>query len=286
MGQDNFKIALIQNQIQPIKEDNLKRARRLLDQAAREGAGLAVLPELFDAPYDASDFIPLADPLPQGPTGTMLAEAASVHGMHVAGSMVELGEDGRAYNAGFIFDSQGELIHKHRKIHLYDVDIPGGIRFMESDFFGAGESYGAVETELCTLGMVVCHDLRFCELFRPQVLGGAELIIVPAAFNLTSGPAHWEILIRTRAMENTVYLAACGGAPHPGIDYPYWGHSTLVDPYGNITAQAKGREEEIVYAEFDRKRLQEVRAALPVLKQRRPEIYARHWNEFGNKKQK
>lgn len=283
MSKDSFQIALIQNQIQSEKENNLKRARGLLDQAGAKGAALAVLPELFDAPYDAPDFVPLADPLPQGPTGTMLAEAAVTNGMHVAGSMVELGTDGKAYNAGFIFNPQGELIHKHRKIHLYDVDIPGGIRFIESDFFGAGESYGAVETELGTLGMVVCHDLRFCELFRPQVLAGAELIIVPAAFNMTSGPAHWEILIRTRAMENTVYLAACGGAPHPDIDYPYWGHSALVDPYGNITAQAKGRDEEIVYAEFNRQRLDEVRAALPVLKQRRPKLYARHWSELSKR---
>ena len=170
--------------------------------------------------------------------------------MHIAGSMVELGDDGRAYNTGFIFNSQGELIHIHRKIHLYDVDIPGGITFFESDFFGAGDSYGAVQTELGGLGMVVCHDLRFCELFRPQVLAGAELIIVPAAFNKTSGPAHWEILIRTRAMENTVYLAACGGAPHPEVGYPYYGHSSLVDPYGNIVAQAKGDQEEIVFSEF------------------------------------
>ena len=247
MGKDKYQIALIQNQIQPKKEDNLKRAQGLLDEAAGQGTALAVLPELFDAPYDAPDFVPLADPLPDGPTGTMLAQAARKNGLHIAGSMVELGDDGRAYNAGFIFNPKGELIHKHRKIHLYDVDIPDGIRFFESDFFGAGESYGAVETELGMLGMVVCHDLRFCELFRPQVLAGADLIIVPAAFNKTSGPAHWEILIRTRAMENTVYLAACGGAPHPGIDYPYYGHSSMVDPYGNIAAQAKGGEEEIVY---------------------------------------
>ncbi len=283
MGKDGFRIALVQNQIQPTKKDNLKRAQSLLEEAGRGGAALAVLPELFDAPYDAPDVVPLADPLPNGPTGSMLAETAARTGLHIAGSMVELGQDGRAYNAGFIFDSKGELIHKHRKIHLYDVDIPGGIRFFESDFFGAGESYGAVETELGILGMVVCHDMRFCELFRPQVLAGAELIIVPAAFNMTSGPAHWEILVRTRAMENTVYLSACGGAPHPEVGYPYWGHSTLADPYGEIKAQAKGREEEIVYSEFDRQRLGEVRQALPVLKQRRPEVYSRHWKELSEK---
>ena len=281
MPKDRFRIALVQNQIQPTKPENLKRAEALLEEAAKGGAALAVLPELFDAPYDAPDFVPLADPLPDGPTGSMLARTAARTGLHIAGSMVELGDDGRAYNAGFIFDPKGSLIHKHRKIHLYDVDIPGGIRFFESEFFGPGESYGAVGTELGMLGMVVCHDLRFCELFRPQVLAGAELIIVPAAFNLTSGPAHWEILIRTRAMENTVYLAACGGAPHPQVGYPYWGHSTLVDPYGEIKAQAKGREEEIVYGEFDRHRLKEVRTALPVLKQRRPELYRRHWTELS-----
>ena len=274
---DNYKIALVQNQIQPDKSANLQRARGLLEQAASGGAKLAVLPELFDAPYDAPDFVPLADPLPHGRTGRMLSAAAKDLGMYVAGSMVELGDDGRAYNAGVIWSPQGELIHKHRKVHLYDVDIPGGVCFKESDFFGHGNSYGVVDTELGTLGMVVCHDMRFAELFRPQVLAGADLIIVPAAFNLTSGPAHWEILIRTRAMENTVYMAVCGGGANPEVGYPYWGHSTLADPYGDIVAQAAGRGEEIVWGEFSRKRLNEVRQALPVLQQRKPEVYEKGW---------
>jgi omega-amidase len=274
---DSYKIALVQNQIQPDKDANLERVRGLLAKAGQGGAKLAILPELFDAPYDAPDFVPLADPLPQGKTGQMLAQCAKEHGMYVAGSMVELGQDGRAYNAGMIWSPAGELIHKQRKVHLYDVDIPGGVTFKESDFFGYGQTFGVVETELGTLGMAVCHDMRFPELFRPQSEAGADLIIVPAAFNLTSGPAHWEILIRTRAMENTVYMAVCGGGANEKVGYPYWGHSTLADPYGEIVAQAKGRDEEIVWGEFSRERLNQVRRALPVLKQRRPEVYRQGW---------
>ncbi len=274
---DSYKIALVQNQIQPQKAANLKRAQKLLARAAQGGAKLAVLPELFDAPYDAPDFLPLADPLPGGETGRMLSGAAREHGIYVAGSMVELGDDGRAYNAGVIWSPDGEMIHKQRKVHLYDVDIPGGVTFKESDFFGFGDSFGVVKTELGVLGMAICHDMRFPELFRPQALAGVELIIVPAAFNLTSGPAHWEILIRTRAMENTVYMAVCGGGANPQVDYPYWGHSTLADPYGDIVAQASGRDEEIVWGEFSRRRLNEVRQALPVLKQRRPRVYENGW---------
>jgi len=276
---DSFKIALVQVQVQPEKEAVLARAEGLIDQAARAGAALVVLPEIFDAPYDAPDFVPWAAPLPRGRTGAMLSAAAGRHRIHLAGSVVELGGDGRAYNTGVIFDTKGELILTHRKVHLYDVDIPGGITFRESDFFGSGDQVGVVRTELGVLGMAVCHDLRFGELFRIMALEGAELFLVPAAFNMTSGPAHWEILLRTRAMENTVYLAACGGAPHPEVGYPYWGHSSLVDPYGQIIAQAKGREEEIVFGSFGRSRLEEVRQALPVLKQRRPEVYRRFWPE-------
>jgi predicted amidohydrolase len=238
-----------------------------------------VLPEIFDGRYDATDFVPLADPLPGGRTGAMLSAAAQRRRIHLAGSLVELGEDGRAYNTGFIFDRQGELILTHRKVHLYDVDIPGGITYKESDYFGSGDQVGVVRTELGVMGLAVCHDLRFGELFRIMALKGADLFVVPAAFNMTSGPAHWEILLRVRAMENTVYLAACGGAPHPEVGYPYWGHSSLVDPYGRIIAQAEGREEEIVYGDFSRDRLEEVRQALPVLGQRRPEVYRRFWPE-------
>jgi omega-amidase len=274
---NQYQIALVQSQIQPDKDANLDRARKLIGQAAAGGAKLAVLPELFDAPYDAPDFVPLAEPLPDGKTGRMLSEAAREHGMYLAGSMVELGDDGRAYNAGVIWSPQGELIHKHRKVHLYDVDIPQGVTFKESNFFGHGQTFGVVDTELGRLGMAVCHDMRFPELFRRQALAGADLIIVPAAFNLTSGPAHWEILIRTRAMENTVYMAVCGGAPNPEIAYPYWGHSTLADPYGDIVAQAAGRDEEIVWGEFSRERLGEVRQALPVLQQRKPQVYEAGW---------
>jgi omega-amidase len=274
---DSFKIALVQSQIQPDKPANLERAKGFLQKAAEGGAKLAVLPELFDAPYDAPDFVPLADPLPDGETGLMLSQAARQHGIHIAGSSVELGSDGRAYNTGTIWSPEGELIHKQRKVHLYDVDIPGGVTFKESDFFGYGDSFGVVKTELGVLGMVICHDMRFPELFRPQSAAGADIIIVPAAFNLTSGPAHWDILIRTRAMENTVYMAVCGGGANPRVDYPYWGHSTLADPYGDIIARAKGRDEEIVWGEFSRERLNQVRQALPVLEQRKPGVYQSGW---------
>ena len=274
---ESHKIALLQVQVQPDKEAVLSRAEGLVDRAAKAGAALVVLPEIFDGRYDAPDFVPLADPLPDGKTGAMLSAAAKRNRIYLAGSVVELGDDGRAYNTGVIFDPRGEMILTHRKIHLYDVDIPGGITYKESDFFGSGDRVGVVRTELGVMGLAVCHDLRFSELFRIMALMGAEVFLVPAAFNLTSGPAHWQILLRTRAMENTVFLAACGGAPHPEVGYPYWGHSTLVDPYGEIMAQAQGREEEIVYGELQKNRLMEVRQALPVLKQRRPEVYRRFW---------
>lgn len=272
MAMDRFNFALIQMRVGPDKDDNLDRAARMLAEAREKDIELAILPEMFNCPYGVKHFPDFAESIPDGRTCSFLSHLASEFGIHIVGGSIPEKDGPDIFNTATLWGPDGSLLLTHRKVHLFDVDIPGGISFHESETLTQGEKMAVADTELGHLGLAVCYDLRFPELFRVQTLAGAEMIIVPGAFNTTTGPYHWELLVRSRALENTVYLAACASAPHPDVDYPTWGHSLAVDPYGWIMNGA-GREQEIVYSTFDRARLGQVRAGLPVLDQRRPELY-------------
>jgi len=271
-----FRLALIQLEVSPRKDENLSRAVELLEEAAGQDVRLALLPEMWNVSYAQQDYTLTAEPIPDGPTCRLLADSAARLGIYLAGGSIAELDQGRVYNTATLWSPRGELLLKHRKVHLFDVDIPGGITFRESDFLAPGDRVSLVKTELGTLGLAICYDVRFPELFRLMALGGAELILLPGAFNTTTGPAHWEVNLRCRAMENTCYLAACSPAPHPEVAYPAWGHSMLVDPYGAVLVSAE-RREAVVTGLFDRARLAEVRQALPFLSQRRPDVYGRDW---------
>ncbi len=269
---DRFKIALIQMAVCPQKDVNLGRAEALIRQAAGEGAQLVVLPEMFSCPYDVARFGAFAEAVPEGPTCVFLAGIARELGIHLVGGSIPEHAGDQVFNTATLWDPAGALLLQHRKVHLFDIDIPGGITFMESDTLSPGQAIEVAETELGVLGLAICYDIRFPECIRRMALKGADLVIIPGAFNTTTGPVHWEIHTRTRAIENTIYLAACSPAPHPEVGYPAWGHSMVVDPFGEILVVAD-REERLIFAEFDRARLDEVRRAIPVLSQRRPELY-------------
>lgn len=270
---DAWNISLIQQRSGPSVDDNLHKAAFLVAEAARD-ARLVVLPELFCTSYQVPDWLSLAEPLQEARYTRFLSGLAREHGVWLCGGSQPELDEGRVYNTATLFSPQGELVLSHRKVHLFDVDIPGGITFFESDFFSPGEEVSVVDTELGTLGLAVCFDVRFPEIFRAMALKGAEVVLLPAAFNTTTGPAHWELQLRCRAVENTVYLAGVSTAPHPEVDYPAWGHTMWVDPYGQIMGEAQ-REEAILRGRFHRQRLQQVRQALPFLKARRPELYER-----------
>lgn len=263
-----FTLGLIQMPVGPDKERNLRRAERDIEQAAGKGAELLVLPEMFNCPYELEQFRPCAESIPEGPTCSMLSEVARRCGIHLVGGSIPELEGERIYNTATLWGPDGVLLGTHRKVHLFDVDIEGGIRFEESRVLSPGNRASLVSTPLAEIGLGLCFDLRFPELFRAEAATGAELIILPGAFNTTTGPAHWEPLLRARAIENTVYFAACSPAPDPNCTYPAWGHSMIVDPFGVILAEA-GREAEILCADVDPARLAQVRQGLPVLRQRR-----------------
>lgn len=270
---DRWDLALVQFAVTPRKDENVAAATALVAEAA-QGASLVVLPEMFNVSYEVADWPAVAEAVPDGPTCALLSRLARTHGVHLLGGSIAELHDGRVYNTATLWGPDGELLLVHRKVHLFDVDIPGGITFTESEFLSAGDCFGVVTTELGRIGVAICFDVRFPEPFRQMALRGAEVVLLPAAFNTTTGPAHWELQLRCRAVENTVFFAGCSAAPHPEVEYPAWGHSMWVDPYGAVQASA-GREPAIVRATFDRQRLREVRDALPFLRARQPDSYDR-----------
>ncbi|CAN8076166.1 unnamed protein product [Agarophyton chilense] len=281
-----FKLALCQMHVTADKEANLAKARDFLRRAKEADAKIAVLPECFQCPYDTTCFRSYSESLPEppypvtsrheSPSLTMLQDIALETGMYiVGGSVPEISED-KVYNTSMTVSPAGELIAKHRKAHLFDIDVPGGITFKESDALTAGEKATAFKVpELSlTAGVAICYDMRFPELAMVQARNmKASLLIYPGAFNMTTGPAHWELLIRARALDNQVFVAACSPArATSGDGYKAWGHSMVVDPWGKIVA-ATEEKESVVVAEIDLSRVETVRKAIPTRRQRRTDLY-------------
>lgn len=254
------------------KDVNLKKADDLIKKSAAEGADLVVLPEMFNCPYDNEKFSEYAENKDDSITLEMVSRAAREYGVYLVAGSIPESDGNKIYNTSFIFDSNGDILGAHRKMHLFDVDVPGGVYFKESETLSAGDEITVLDTELGKLGVVICYDMRFGELLRLMALEGVELMMVPGAFNMTTGPAHWEPLIRSRAIENQFYLAAASPARDEDASYVAYGHSMIVDPWGEVLAQA-GAGEEIIYAYLESSRIKEVRDQLPLLKNRRTDLY-------------
>ena len=219
--------------------------------------------------YDVREFSLMAF----GGAGPLHAcEVAKELGMYIVGGSVPELCDGKLYNTSYVFGRSGELLAKHRKIHLFDIDVPGGQRFMESDTFAPGNSITTFETEFGTMGLCVCFDMRFEELARCMALRGAKVIFVPAAFNMTTGPAHWEILFRQRAVDNQCFTVGVAPARNEAASYVSYGNSIAVDPWGSVLCRA-GAEETTLYADLDLSRVDAVRQQLPIWKSRRTDLY-------------
>lgn len=277
----NLKIAICQMRVVDDKLDNLNHATELIHAAAHNGAGMVVLPEIFNIPYQPELMEANAEKFP-GPTTTFLSDQARLHGIIlVGGSIPERGEDGKVYNSSYVFDQQGNLIGKHRKMHLFDIDIPGQIRFQESALLAAGDRLQIVKYGDLVFAVIICYDIRFPELARLAALEGAQLLIVPAAFNMITGPAHWELLMRSRAVDNQFFVVAASPARNTEAKYQSWGHSLVVDPWGTIINEA-GTAEEIIYAELDLSLIAKVRREMPLYLHRRTDIYDLHFQRHND----
>ena len=266
-----FKIGLCQMKGSFDKKESMETAEKFVREAAANGAQVISLPEMWNCPYSNDYFREYAEPA-DGQTVEFLSKLAAELGVYlIGGSIPELDGD-RVYNTSFSFDRKGTVIGRHRKVHLFDIDVKGGIRFMESDTLTAGEEMTVLDTEFCKIGVAICYDVRFPEWFRKMALAGAQLIILPAAFNMTTGPAHWDLTMRARALDNQVYFAANSPARDENGLYVAYGNSCIVNPWGEFTAHADEKET-IVYGDIDLDYIKAVRQQLPLLKHRREELY-------------
>ncbi|KAK6914704.1 Carbon-nitrogen hydrolase [Dillenia turbinata] len=270
-----FKIALCQLTVYSEKKKNLELAHRAIESAADQGAKLVLLPEMWNCPCSNDYFAKYAEDFDDenaSPTYSMLSEIASEKGIIIVGGSIPEQNNGCLYNTCCVFGSDGKLKAKYRKIHLFDIDIPGDISFKESDTFTAGHEPTILETDLGRIGIAICHDLCFPELAMLYAAKGAHLLCYPGAFNVSTGELLWELLQRGRALDNQLYVATCSPSRDSNGSYTIWGHSTLVGPAGEIIATS-GHDETTVIAEIDYSLMQLQRKALPLEKQRRDDIY-------------
>lgn len=269
---NDFKVGICQMKVFDDKAANLASAVRMIKEAVSEGCRMVVLPEMFNCPYAAQYFPLYAESVP-GKTSGELGELAQAEDIYlVAGSIPEKDDHGHYYNTSTVFNPAGRMIAKHRKIHLFDIDIPGGITFFESETLSPGQEVTTFDTTFGPMGLAICYDLRFPELARMMALQGANVIIYPAAFNQVTGPLHWEALLRTRAIDNQVFVIAASPANHPQAVYAAYGHSMVVDPWGTVVSEA-GSDETLLMAEINLELVNKVRREMPLLMHRRPELY-------------
>ena len=267
---DAMKIAAVQMVSTPDVASNLQAAGRLIAQAAAAGAGLVALPEYFCVlgRHD-TDKLAHAEAPGSGPIQAFLAQAALRHGLWLIGGTLPIrsGSEGRVLNSNCVYAPDGTLAARYDKIHLFAFDN-GGERYDEGRTLQAGSAPVAVQAGPLRVALSVCYDLRFPELYRAMMNPPCDLISVPSAFTYTTGRAHWELLLRARAVENQCYvLASAQGGTHEN-GRRTWGHSMIVDPWGEVLAvQAEG--EGVVLAELDTARLAQVRRQLPALAHRR-----------------
>lgn len=266
-----FQLALCQMKVVMDKKQNLAAAESMIRDAAGKGADVIALPEMFNCPYSNQYFREYAEE-ENGETVSFLSSLARELKIYLVGGSIPELADGNVYNTSFSFNKEGEQIGKHRKMHLFDIDVKGGIRFMESETLTPGETVTILDTEFCKIGVGICYDVRFPELFRKMTLAGAKLVILPGAFNMTTGPAHWELTMRARALDNQIYFAAV--SPARDIEGPYqaYGNSCVASPWGEFCSKTDSRES-IIYAKIDLNYVEEIRNQLPLLKHRRPALY-------------
>lgn len=269
---EKIKIAAIQMSTVADKMENVRTVKTYLEKIKDENPDFVILPEMFCCPYQTENF-PIYAEKEGGPVWQQLSGYAKQYGIYlIGGSMPEKDAEGNVYNTSYIFDREGKQIGKHRKVHLFDIDVKGGQTFKESDTLTAGDSDTVFDTEFGKIGVMLCFDIRFPELSRMMVNDGVKVIFVPAAFNMTTGPAHWELSFRTRALDNQIYMVGCAPARDITAGYISWGHSIVTNPWGAVVDMLDEKEG-ILLAELDMGYEERVREELPLLKSRRKDMY-------------
>ncbi|WVR05659.1 hypothetical protein IAU60_002681 [Kwoniella sp. DSM 27419] len=286
----NFRLALLQlGTLSASKASNINVARKAVQEAASSTPkpNLIVLPEIWNSPYAVTSFREYSEPIPrvgskagesseadEGETVKALREMARSSGCWLIGGSIPQREasSDNIYNTCTVYDPEGTLVAIHQKVHLFDIDIPGKQRFKESDTLTGGKTLTTFDTPFGKIGLGICYDIRFPEMAMIAARQGCVAMIYPAAFNTTTGPMHWTLLQKARAVDNQIYVAMCSPARHPEASYQAYGHSSVVNPLGEVLAEADIGAETI-YADIDVELLETTRKGLPVTVQRRFDVY-------------
>ena len=266
-----YMIGVIQMDTRDNYEENMEAACRFIDEAAAKGAKLVAFPEVFN--YIGND---PRDPeeIPGGPTISLMAKKAKEHHIWIhCGSISEVNPDGeKKYNTTVLLNPEGEEVARYRKLHAFDITLADGTETRESDRMQIGKDIVMLDTELGKLGLSICYDIRFPELYRYMAINGCQVIFAPANFQMQTGKDHWETIIRTRAIENTCYMVAPGQiGKKRGVSLSF-GSSMVADPWGTVIARAK-ETAGVTMAEIYLDYLDKVRANIPCLKNRRDDVY-------------
>jgi len=279
MSKTTLKVACLQLACGADKKANIDNARIKIAEAALQGADLVILPECFNSPYGTKYFPEYAESVITGDSETaqMLSETARDNAVFIIGGSFPEREGEKLYNSCYCFNKVGDMIARHRKVHLFDIDIPGKITFKESETLSPGDAPTIIDLSdhdgpPARIGIGICYDIRFPDLAALYRSLGCNMLVYPGAFNMVTGPAHWELLIRARSVDNQCYGVLCSPARDETAEYVAWGHSMVVDPWGEKVAELEA-EPGIVVTEVDLAQVFERRTNMPYWLQRRPDIY-------------
>lgn len=267
-----MRIAALQLNVSDSINENLNNVEHLISKIIDQDVDLVILPEMFICPYQ----VHLFERYSQAEGDTIwqrLSLIAKKYNIYLVAGSVPESDNQHIYNTSYVFDPTGLQIAKHRKIHLFDIDVENGQSFKESDTLSVGYSPTIFDTPFGKMGLCICYDFRFPELSRIMIDEGAKVIIVPAAFNMTTGPSHWNILFRTRALDNQVFTIGVAPARNPSSGYTSWGHSLVASPWGEIIDQLR-HSEDILIVDLDLDLVSKIRKELPLLEHRRHDVYS------------
>ncbi|HWD95262.1 MAG TPA: carbon-nitrogen hydrolase family protein [Acidimicrobiales bacterium] len=270
------RVAAVQLASGPDARENVERATVLVRRAALDGARYVQLPEYFNFRGPTLQYRTVAESVP-GPTTDQLGSLARELGitLHV-GSLFELCEEpDKSYNTSVVLSPSGDIAASYRKVHLFDVNVPGGVEHRESRNIAPGDQLVVADVEGFSLGMSVCFDVRFPELYRELCLAGATVLAVPSSFAVATGRVHWSTLLRARAIENEAYVIAAAQAGTTSDGISSYGHSMIIDPWGEVLAESTIDGEDVLVATIDLDEVPRRRAQIAVFELRRPDVYDR-----------
>lgn len=281
-----FKVSAVQMSSSLDKEENLTKAEGFIKKAAAEGATIVALPEIFNWKGPQEGEWESAETIPGYTTNRLAGLAKELEIYLVCGSILEKAQQqGKVYNTCVLLEPSGQIVTKYRKIHLFDVALKEkGVVFRESGTRLAGERAEIAKINYCPIGLAICYDLRFPEIFRDLALKGAKILFLPSSFTDYTGRAHWEILVRARAIENQVYIVAPDKVGFSFEGILIHGNSLIVDPWGKILAKGGNEEEGIIIAEIDLDYLEKVREELPSLNHAKSRLHRLKNSDYTDSK--